>query len=526
MDNPTETTNRSGSTTTLPQPNERKGMGSEEDNAEMNVQDHTDLTTLIGPKGIYKKFFENCFTDEEYGNVTWGEASAWTQKEFSDLYGTTATRRTKLRRWIAFYKLQFEPEKEPANAPAMAPGVDQTDSWAETVSAPLVELPLAKNLRTLLESHPQQKAPIESAVLTSWEGRVAKTNLAPFFAASTQNCCVVLGYEISALLLSPQPVVGENEDGCHGLIDQCVAKPLKLFAPEFRLSRNSSQDSSSYPLKRPDFSATVVGKGCFFRGEEKKMDSNENPAAELHEKLQHVWPFPGIPFVLGYWSVGTSIHFCKVSKDNSEEIVHYELSSALGKLHCWNAIRNGSRLMKYMASTYMSLVPNDMVDNHLVHTAPTGWTRTIKYSGGHVLKEIALRDGETQQKLNRVLAVLDKLKDDSNSIQGVLPIIKYNLSSSVNDNEKRRRVQPCLYIMTSFGKACSQPSNTLDLTFLVRFLLETVRSLHKNGITHRDIRLPNILQDLDDNYGLVDWDDSVVGLENLPNNEVAHLASG
>ena len=58
---------------------------------------------------------------------------------------------------------------------------------------------------------------------------------------------------------------------------------------------------------------------------------------------------------------------------------------------------------------------------------------------------------------------------------------------------------------------------------IVRFLLATVGRLHKLGITHRDIRLANIVKNGDGSYGLIDWDDSVFGLQDLPNADVAHL---
>ena len=44
------------------------------------------------------------------------------------------------------------------------------------------------------------------------------------------------------------------------------------------------------------------------------------------------------------------------------------------------------------------------------------------------------------------------------------------------------------------------------------------------GITHRDIRLPNIVKSIaDGKFALIDWDESVMGIQNLDNTEVAHL---
>ena len=62
----------------------------------------------------------------------------------------------------------------------------------------------------------------------------------------------------------------------------------------------------------------------------------------------------------------------------------------------------------------------------------------------------------------------------------------------------------------------------------MRYLLETVKELHDRGITHRDIRLPNFVETIDDDggsnsYRHVDWDDSIVGLKDLANEDVVQL---
>ena len=78
------------------------------------MQDSTDLTTLVGKAKEYQKLVENCFTDEDDGNVTLGDARALAMNAFLDRYGTTTNRRTKLQGWVAHYGLEtyFKPEEE------------------------------------------------------------------------------------------------------------------------------------------------------------------------------------------------------------------------------------------------------------------------------------------------------------------------------------------------------------------------------------------------------------------------------
>ena len=410
------------------------------------------------------------------------------------------------------------------------PIVDVTIAWMNSVSDAVERhadyggnniLQLAEFLKT----GPSNRAPIHQTCFHKWKTVVPEPELLKYFQpVSGGDSCQALSDVLTVLLLYPMhSLVGENEDGYHGRIDQCISEVLFSFAPQFKLRRNSAQDSSSYPLKRPDFSATILGKGCYFRGEEKKLDSNEDPRVELYLKLQDNWPFPGLPFVLGYYSVGAMVTFCTVSNSDAQPLhdLTLDLNNAQARLRCWNAVRNIARVIKFMASNFNSLSPHDLQDLERTHSRPTDWSRKISFSGGHVLKQIYLRDQETQAKLDRCQAVLDILR---NGIEGVQPLISVNLSSSVEDRAKRRRILPCMYLVTAFGVPIARVSSTSELREIVRFLLTTVERLHNAGITHRDIRLANIVRNGDNCYGLIDWDDSVLGLQSLPNADVAHLA--
>jgi len=405
---------------------------------------------------------------------------------------------------------------------------DVTIAWMNSVSDAVARhadyggnniLQLAEFLKT----GPSSRAPINQIRFNKWKTVVPEPELLKYFRpVSGGDSCEALSDVLTVLLLYPLHIVGENEDGYHGRIDQCISEVLFSFAAQFKLRRNSVQVSSSYPLKRPDFSATILGKGCYFRGEEKKLDSNEDPRVELYSKLQDTWPFPGLPFVLGYYSVGATVTFCAVSKSDAQPLheLTLDLNNAQARLRCWNAVRNIARVIKFMASNSNSISPHDLQDLERTHSLPTDWSRKISFSGGHVLKQIYLRDGETQTKLDRCQAVLDILR---NGTEGVQPLISVNLSSSVEDRTKRRRIPPCMYLVTAFGTPIARVSSTSELREIVRFLLTTVERLHNLGITHRDIRLANIVRNGDNSYGLIDWDDSVLGLESLSNADVAHL---
>ena len=165
------------------------------------------------------------------------------------------------------------------------PIVDVTIAWMNSVSDAVERhadyggnniLQLAEFLKT----GPSNRAPIHQTCFHKWKTVVPEPELLKYFQpVSGGDSCQALSDVLTVLLLYPMhSLVGENEDGYHGRIDQCISEVLFSFAPEFKLRRNSVE---SCPLKRPDFSATILGKGCYFRGEEKKLDSNEDPRVEL-----------------------------------------------------------------------------------------------------------------------------------------------------------------------------------------------------------------------------------------------------
>lgn len=143
------------------------------------------------------------------------------------------------------------------------------------------------------------------------------------------------------------------------------------------------------------------------------------------------------------------------------------------------------------------------------------WTRTIKFSGGRVVKEFEMSSAQMRQKQRRMEEVISTLMTGFEGVQTILSHRKLEA--------KRHRCEK-FYLETIIGQSIPRVENTEQLRSLVVFLLRTIRKLHDKGITHRDIRLPNIVKyATDGKFKLIDWDDSVKGIQNLENAEVAHL---
>jgi serine/threonine protein kinase len=143
------------------------------------------------------------------------------------------------------------------------------------------------------------------------------------------------------------------------------------------------------------------------------------------------------------------------------------------------------------------------------------WKPIIRFSGGHVVKECIVDTYVLIQKQHRVERVISVLQ---HGLEGVQHIVGHKKSS-----QKRQRSGK-FYLATVLGETISRVESPEQLRSLIECLLQTVRRLHNVGITHRDIRLPNIVRSFTDGkFALIDWDESVMGIQNLDNAEVAHL---
>jgi hypothetical protein len=77
--------------------------------------------------------------------------------------------------------------------------------------------------------------------------------------------------------------------------DNNIANILQLILPEAEFIRDSDRDTST-ALKRPDF-GFLVKNNCILRGEEKGLESREDPKQELLDKL--IYTYQPLKYILG-----------------------------------------------------------------------------------------------------------------------------------------------------------------------------------------------------------------------------------
>ena len=96
-------------------------------------------------------------------------------------------------------------------------------------------------------------------------------------------------------IVAEHPPQSETEALFHSFWDSNVRTILELLIPYGRSIRDSSQRTATASL-RPDY-GFLLRNLCTFRGEEKPPDSNEDPRAELSNKL--AWAYDPAPYVFG-----------------------------------------------------------------------------------------------------------------------------------------------------------------------------------------------------------------------------------
>lgn len=105
---------------------------------------------------------------------------------------------------------------------------DTKQVWVEAVSQPpTTQTEYGENnllqLATFLQQPPTTKARVSQEAFDAWKAEISETDLLDYFQpVSGGNSCRKLSYHIVALLLSPTRIMGENEDGYHGRLDECI----------------------------------------------------------------------------------------------------------------------------------------------------------------------------------------------------------------------------------------------------------------------------------------------------------------
>ena len=278
-----------------------------------------------------------------------------------------------------------------------------------------------------------------------------------------------------------------TEASFHYFWDLNIRNQLELLLPRGRTVRDTSECTATGNL-RPDY-GFLLNKLCVFRGEEKPPGSREDPKIELSKKL--AWAYDPAPYVLGYYITGSDVTLVAISpprRPGGDPIVH-DIAKADLRLKK-DRILNIRRLI--------NLSPICKILSDMVRPAESEFEKlerqycTVEIAGHRIVKEFTTPD--SRERLDRLCRVYNLLKEKE------VPHTDWLVHHK----------EPATAVLAPRG-ITRLPQTEDELISALICVLECLQFLHKEPtLFHRDIRWPNVINDLDnkDQWFIIDWDDA------------------
>ena len=255
---------------------------------------------------------------------------------------------------------------------------------------------------------------------------------------------------------------------------------------------------------RPDY--CVWTNGTLIFEAEHKADAQQLDEAkeELVAKMTGGWnelALHGLPFLPCLVAAGPMMQFCAVfppaqaGRDAllAEVTNQYDTSSAWGQLHVLRSTLNMARVM----STLRTLVRGRHVPLYKRMRRTAG--SEIMFMNDHVLKKCKPANCAVYRCLSGADAVPHSVRVTVLGASNTFVIL---------------RIEPIC-------KPQALPANETELREAIRSVLTALRALHARGFVHRDVRWPNVLQTVQGQWLLADFELADVADAELPADAVA-----
>ncbi|CAI2164427.1 13524_t:CDS:2 [Funneliformis geosporum] len=298
-----------------------------------------------------------------------------------------------------------------------------------------------------------------------------------FRISEEQTSFFLLSQLVGQIITKNAPPSNSTEDTYHLFWDLNIRSPLELLIPNGISVRNTSQHIST-ANKRPDY-GFIVGQICTFRGEEKPEMSNEDPKAELRDKL--IWAYGAAPYVMGYYAEGTNVTFVAICRPSSDSNKPQVINIASSNLRYRN-----ERIINLRRMFNLALLLDSLKE-------------IIGWRGAPELLPIEKHVDNIH--IEKLKVIYEKLLHKN------VPNVDHIVAVSLPDE-----IKPYLYLEPR--GMCVYPKTEKEVIEAVLCVLEALMSMHgSNPIFHRDIRWSNVIQKANGNkpskWFLIDFDDAV-----------------
>ncbi|CAI2185039.1 13028_t:CDS:2 [Funneliformis geosporum] len=363
--------------------------------------------------------------------------------------------------------------------------------------ADFLEQPLLDNMKIPILQHEYN-----SYLVQGMENTCTPEDLNILFRISdTEDAYEFITKTLSAPIRNNPPSREGTEYSFVSFWDINIRFPLEQFIPDGISIRNSSQKMSTFG-KRPDF-GFILNHVCPFRGVEKSLINNDDPKAELRDKL--FWTYDPAPYVLGYYANGPEVTFvsiCRPSSGDNPDVINIVKS---------NLNLRKDRILNMRRMINLSILIKSLQDVIGWHETPEfrpieREDQTVEVCATNIKKTFTNpeKSDARVEKLKNVYDILTKKK-----VPNVDRLIHADNESGV------------VYLGPK-GMSV-KPKNQKELIEAVFCVLETLVVLHDGDepIFHQDIRWPNIIKlpGEQSKWILIDWDDA----DGPPTRPVSHL---
>jgi len=368
----------------------------------------------------------------------------------------------------------------------------------KNLTSPFDREPNLQELPVLLLTDPLTQFPIPRYIYVRYLPSV------PYFEKicrpSSQEVCNMDGSLIQIIQMIVQ-LDGQGGDSLiHYYTDSLIKEILvKLLSPT--LATYTSRDvvdfsSTTLSGARPDF-LFYVNQFLILRGEEKKSQGDlEIAQAELIQKLTkwNVHRFGSLNYIFGFACAGDALTFHAMSPSGELANISpiFSLTSVAHRIQIIIFVINLSRLIRTLAYR----IPQGLPRLYYPIERANGCTIVIHYD--YVLKTIPVPFDVFQRTyayLNEIYSVLRREK-----VPHVIELTNSSWTIVENVGYIFLKVTPCGIQRV--------PKTNKELLSALKSVLLALEGIHKLGYAHRDVRWPNVLSVTDEDWMLIDFENS------------------
>jgi hypothetical protein len=393
--------------------------------------------------------------------------------------------------------------------------VDVSFELYQHLTTPFNSEPKIDELPALLRSDPLVKFPVNPPSLKVLENIIPIPIIERLFRSSTSEYCNIYGNLFNLAQMTVK-LDSDAKSTLHFYVDSLVKEVLeKLLAFsgfDIHTSRKVTDFSSTTePRTCPDF-LFYVNNFLILRGEEKKRKEKLGAAkTELVDKLRKssVITFGKLKYIIGFACAGEHLTFCAISSSvklfNISRI--FNLESVFDRFEIVICLINLARLFRTLAH----LIPKETAMMYKTKQRPNGYC-TIEIRDDYVRKTIPVSIHEFEERyeyLDSLYTIMLREK--------VPHVIEcWRISKSP------KRLGDIRYILLKLKPCGLQivPSSLNLLRSALRSVLLALEGIHKLGYAHCDVRWPNILYVTDEDWRLIDFENSSWGDSSLMKNDL------